>query len=94
MTPTTVSALDGLLDMRAEKVAEKLKLEIATGATAELRPRLLTVDQAAAYLGRTRESLQHLIAAGKLPTVRSDRRVFLDIRDLDTWVDENKCAGL
>jgi hypothetical protein len=31
-----------------------------------------------------------MIAAGKLPTVKSDRRVFLDIKDLDQWIDQAK----
>ena len=52
--------------------------------------RLLTVEEAAAYLGRTKEAVQHLIAAAKLPVVKSDRRVFLDIRDLDIWIEQNK----
>jgi hypothetical protein len=31
-----------------------------------------------------------MLAAGKLPSVKSDRRVFLDIKDLDLWIDRNK----
>jgi hypothetical protein len=31
-----------------------------------------------------------LVASGKIPTVRSDRRVFLDRLDLDKWIDDNK----
>lgn len=31
-----------------------------------------------------------MIAGGKLPVVRADRRVFLDVRDLDRWIDANK----
>ena len=56
----------------------------------KVRPRLLTVEQAAAYIGRTKDAIQHMIASCKVPTVRSDRRVFIDIRDLDSWIDENK----
>jgi len=26
--------------------------------------------------------------------VRSDRRVFIDMRDLDSWIEENKQRGL
>lgn len=31
-----------------------------------------------------------MIHAGKLPTVRSDRRVFLDRFDLDQWIGDHK----
>ena len=52
-------------------------------------PRLLSVKDAAEYLGRSKASLQHMISSGALPIVRFDRRVFLDIRALDTWIDQN-----
>ena len=74
-----------LLDMLAEKLATKLSQE-----PSRLYPRLMTIDQAAVYLGRTREAVQHLVSSGKVPTVRADRRVFLDRNDLDRWIDDNK----
>jgi len=76
---------NGLLEALAEKLATKLSQE-----PSRLYPRLLTIDQAAVYLGRTREALQHLASSGKVPTVRADRRVFLDRLDLDKWIEENK----
>ncbi len=76
---------DRLLEMLAEKLATKLSQE-----PSRLYPRLLTIDQAAVYLGRTREALQHLASSGKVPTVRADRRVFLDRLDLDKWIEDNK----
>lgn len=59
----------------------------------EVRPRLLTVEQAAVYIGHTKERIQHMIASCKLPAVRSDRRVFIDMRDLGAWIEENKRRG-
>jgi excisionase family DNA binding protein len=85
MTETKDLTFDGLLEALAEKLATKLSQE-----PSRLYPRLLTIDQAAVYLGRTREALQHLASSGKVPTVRADRRVFLDRLDLDKWIDENK----
>jgi len=76
---------DGLLEALAEKLATKLSRE-----PSRLYPRLLTIDQAAVYLGRTRETLQHLISSNKVPTVRADRCIFLDRLDLNKWIDENK----
>ena len=76
---------DRLLDMLAEKVAKRLSPD-----SIPFSPRLLTIEQAATYLGRTREATQHLTSSGKIPTVRADRRVFIDRLDLDRWIAENK----
>jgi excisionase family DNA binding protein len=80
--------LNAFSDLVAVKVAERLAGSGREGG--KIRKRLLTVEEAATYLGRTKEAVQHLVAAGKLPTVKSDRRVFLDIRDLDQWIDQSK----
>ena len=82
-----------LLDELATRLADKIRARLAqdTGSSA-VRPRLLTVEQGALYLGRTKEAVQHMIAEGKLPAVRADRRVFLDVRDLDRWIDECKVS--
>lgn len=78
-----------LLDMLADLMVAKFVQRMP--ATPSMIPqRLLSVEQAAQYLGRTKASIQHMIAAGALPVVRPDRRVFLDIRDLDEWILINK----
>lgn len=56
-----------LIDAIADAVLARL-----TSAPTALTPRLLTVAQAAVYLGRTDKSVQHLAAAGTLPTVKLD----------------------
>jgi len=50
----------------------------------------MTVQQGAAYIGRTGASVQRMVADGSLPAVRADRRVFLDRLDLDRWIEQNK----
>src|SRR6516225_5661384 len=45
---------------------------------------------AAIYLGRSEQSVQHLIFQKELPVVRLGRRVHLDRRDLDRWIEKNK----
>ena len=83
--------LETLLDILAEKVAAKVRAELAqAGNGTAIRPRLLSVEQAAAYLGRSSASVRHLINTGTLPTVRLDGRVFLDMQDLDRVIDEAK----
>jgi excisionase family DNA binding protein len=85
--------LDELIDGFAERIAVKIAERSQESAT-PVKPRLLSVDQAAVYLGRTREAVQHMIASSKLPTVRSDRRVFIDVKDLDAWIEDNKQRGI
>jgi excisionase family DNA binding protein len=82
--------LEALLDALAERVAEKVRAKLAQdGGRIPIRPRLLSIEQAAVYLGRTKEAMQHLVACRKLPVVRDGRRVFLDVRDLDHWIENH-----
>ena len=83
---------ESLIDVLAERIAAKVEAKRGSGTTAPGK-RLLTTEEAAEYLGRTKEAMQHLVAGGKLPTIRSDRRVFFDVHDLDTWIRQNKQTG-
>lgn len=57
-----------------------------------MKRRLLTIDEAAGYLGRTSCAVREMIWAGKLPSVKIDRRVFLDLNDLDRLIERNKVS--
>jgi hypothetical protein len=62
--------------------------------------RLLDLEQAAGYLGISYWTMRDLVNAGTIPTVkipsaragdgRSIRRILIDIRDLDAFIDGNK----
>ena len=52
--------------------------------------RLYSVPEAAYYLGRTVNSLRQIIWAGKLQYIRDGRRVLLDVKDLDAYIDACK----
>lgn len=83
--------LEPLLDALVERVAAKVVARLKSNdVAATIKARLLTVEQAATYLGRTPEAVQHMVSGGKLRAVRPDRRVFLDVRDLDRWIEDNK----
>jgi excisionase family DNA binding protein len=82
--------IDALLDAVVNRIAAKVCDQLADHGAAVIKPRLLTVEQAAIYLARTKEAVQHMIGSGKLRVVRPDRRVFLDVLDLDRWIDANK----
>lgn len=88
-----MSEITGILEQFADLVATKLAAELQRNHSPAVTQRLLSVDQAAVYIGRTKDAVQFLLASGKLPTVRSDRRVFLDIRDLDQWIEQHKAQN-
>lgn len=55
-----------------------------------ITPRLLTVADAACYLGRTEKSIRHLVQRRKLASIRGDGRVMFDRTDLDAWIKLNR----
>jgi excisionase family DNA binding protein len=87
---TRLAVLELLVDAIAEKVAAKVRAELARSQTSQIQPVLLNVKDAAVYLGRSEQALQHLIFQNELPVIRSGRRVHLDRRDLDKWIEERK----
>jgi excisionase family DNA binding protein len=52
--------------------------------------RLYSVPEAALYLGRTVCAVREMLWSGKLPCVKDGRRVLLDVRDMDAWIEKNK----
>ncbi len=88
----TVLDLAPVLRELAQLIAHKL--EEQCGGSKRIEQRLLTVKQAAQYLGRSEASVQHLIAKGTLRTFRADRRVQLDVQDLDRWIADHKHKGI
>ena len=86
--------IDGLIEDLAKRVAAHVRAQLTQEGAVGVRPRLLTVEQAATYLGRTEEAMQHMIASGKIQTVRIDRRVFIDVRDLDRLIEDSKTNAL
>jgi excisionase family DNA binding protein len=81
LRPTTGNlGLDALADAIAERVVARLQ----SGKDPE---RLMTVPEAAKYLGRTPRAIRHLISTGALPSVREGRSVHLDRNELDRWIE-------
>ena len=83
-------AMSVLVRAVAGEVASLLRQEFARLTPSDVQPVLLNVKQAAVYLGRTEQSVQHLIFQRDLPVVRMGRRVYLHRRDLDNWIEKNK----
>jgi hypothetical protein len=57
-------------------------------------PRLLPLKQGAQYLGLTVWALRERIWAGALPVVRfpGGRKMYLDVRDLDAFIEDHKAV--
>ncbi len=54
--------------------------------------RLLTLEEAAIYLGRKVSSLRELVYAREIPVVQlGDRsKIWIDIQRLDEWIDSHE----
>jgi excisionase family DNA binding protein len=83
----TISVLAKAL---AEELSGVLKEEFQRLRSQTVLPALLTVKEAAVYLGRSEQAIQHLILQKILPVVRLGRRVHLDRRDLDAFIEKHK----
>ena len=82
-------AMSVLVRAVAGEVASLLRVELSRLGPSPIHPVLLNVKQAAVYLGRTEQSVQHLIFQKDIPVVRSGRRVHLRRKDLDAWIEQN-----
>lgn len=78
-----------IIGLLASRVADELCRRQSASAEI-LKPRLLTVAQAATYLGRSEDTIRHMLSSGKIRPVRGDRRISIDVRDLDEWIAINK----
>jgi len=54
--------------------------------------RLLSLPEAASYLGLSSWTVRELTWRGKLPVVRITRKLLFDLRDLDELIDREKEA--
>ena len=74
------------------KPKQNQEIEKPHGIGNPLRKRLFTLKEAAEYLGRSEWGMRELIWAGEIPVVRAEgsRKIFLDIEDLDDFINRNK----
>jgi excisionase family DNA binding protein len=85
MTPTS-SPFDALVDAVAARVLAQISARSNPPAP---EPALLNVKDAATYLGRSEQAVQHMIFSKELPVVRKGRRVHLRRSALDIWIEQN-----
>jgi len=52
--------------------------------------RLYSIKDASVYLGRSLWSVREMLWAGRLPYIKDGKRIFIDIRDMERYIDQNK----
>ena len=73
-----------------QALADAIAVRVAARLNQSEQPRLLSVAQAAGYIGRTEKALRHMIGSGAIPAVREGSRIHLDRADLDVWIQMRK----
>lgn len=76
---------DTIANQIAERVVAVLEARAATSPQ-----RLMSLRQAAKYLGLTEEALRSKAAIGRIPVVSIDSNRRFDVQDLDRLIDKNK----
>lgn len=61
-------------------------------ASPQIQKRLYSVNEASVYLGRTVWAVREMLWAGKIPFIKDGRRILLDIKDMDNWIEINKTS--
>ena len=54
------------------------------------KKRLYNLKEAALYLGRTVWGIRELIWSGRIPVIQDGRKQYIDIYDLDKYIEGNK----
>jgi excisionase family DNA binding protein len=76
--------------------ANKERSPETQGGSSFVKKRLFTLREAAEFLGRSVWSMRELIWSGSIPVVKPEgaRKIFLDIEDLDDFINRNKSTYL
>jgi excisionase family DNA binding protein len=72
-----------------EALADALSRKMLQNGHIE-RPRLLNLEQAAAYLGMTSDAVKSKAIQGQVPAVKVDKKWRFDRMDLDRWIEDHK----
>jgi len=72
------------------KTQDSKGLQKAQRTSNPLVQRLYDLKQAAQYLGRPVWGIRELVWAGKLPVVRDGRKQYIDLFDMDKYIEQNR----
>ncbi len=59
-----------------------------------IKPRLLDYKTAAAYVSLSYWSLREMVLDGVIPHLKFGKKVLIDRRDLDSWIENEKEEGV
>jgi excisionase family DNA binding protein len=76
------------IEITTDSIADAIAVRLRDSAI--LAPRLLTLDQAAMYLGLTKDALKAKVHMGRIPKVDLDKKLRFDRQDLDRMIEQNK----
>jgi len=71
-------------------VVSRLRSQVISGTN----KRLFTIKEAARYLGRSPWTVAEMIRSGRLSYIPDGKRRFLDIHDLNDWIEKSKRRDL
>ena len=74
----------------ANTQALESKAVLASTTDGKSAVRLLSVADVACYLGLSAWTIRQMIHTGQLPHIRVGRRILLDRRDVDKWIEQKK----
>ena len=75
------------MGLKAAEITTKKK---AQGIGTPPAKRLYDLKAAAEYLGRPVWGMRELIWAGKMPVVRDGKKQYVDLHDMDQYIERNK----
>jgi len=55
-----------------------------------IKQRLYSIKEASLYLGRSPWTVAEMVRTGKLPYIPDGKRKFLDIKDINDWIETRK----
>ncbi len=75
-----------LLDAFADEIAQRVVSRLSPPQANE-RKRLMTVTEAAEYLGKSKQAVYHLVNKDKIPVRRIGTRLMFDCIELGHWLE-------
>lgn len=79
------------IEINTDTIADAVALRLRDNGV--LVPRLLALEQAATYLGLTKDALKAKVHMGRVPTVELDKKLRFDKQDLDRMIELSKRSG-
>jgi len=62
----------------------------------QLRPqkRLFSLQDTSIYLGRSINGVRQMLWDGKMPFIKDGKRIFIDLKDIEIWIEKNKTTNV